>query len=65
MAGDGKGIEHGLLLPDEVMRRGYSAIIKNCGKLIAALTASGANCYLAFGYGENLTACFTLISFHV
>ena len=39
MAGDGKGIEHGLLLPDEVMRRGYSAIIKNCGKLIAALTA--------------------------
>ena len=34
-----KGIEHGLLLPDALMRRGYSAIIKNCGKLIAALTA--------------------------
>ena len=36
---DEKGIEHGLLLPDALMRRGYSAIIKNCGKLIAALTA--------------------------
>ena len=39
MAGGGKGIEHGLLLPDTLMRRGYSALIKNCGKLIAALTA--------------------------
>ena len=39
MAGDGKGMEHGLLLPDTLMRRGYSALIKNCGKLIAALTA--------------------------
>ena len=39
MAGDGKGMEHGLLLPDTLMRRGYSALIKNCGKLIATLTA--------------------------
>ena len=39
MTGGGKGIEHGLLLPDTLMRRGYSAIVKNCGKLIATLTA--------------------------
>lgn len=34
-----KGFERSLLISGEVMRTGYSALVKNCGKIIAALTA--------------------------
>ena len=36
---DGLDIEHSLIYGTDTVKRGYSALVKNCGKLIAGLTA--------------------------